>query len=55
MKYLFLVIILFLTLVPEFELTQAQSLKNNSIFQSFNLSNYGLRSALRSAPFAVSL
>ena len=53
MKYLFLIVILFLTLVPEFELTQAQSLKNNSILKSFNLSNYGIRSALRSKPFTV--
>lgn len=46
MKYfLILLIILFFDSFP-------QGLKNHSIFKSFNLSNYGIRSALRSSPSA---
>jgi hypothetical protein len=52
MKFLLLILVFFLALEPELELCKAQSLKNLSIFKSFNLSNYGIRSALRSMPSA---
>lgn len=40
-----------LTLEPE--LIYSQSLKNHSIFKSFNLSNFGFHSALRSTPSPI--
>ena len=49
MKLLSIIIFFILTLVPELELAHAQSLKNHSILKSFNLSNFGIHSALRSS------
>ena len=48
MKYFILSFFLVITFSASFP----QGLKNHSIFKSFNLSNYGFRSALRSSPNA---
>ena len=53
LKYLsFLYFIILLALIIILFDSKAQSLKNHSIFKSFNLSNYGIHSALRSLPSA---
>jgi len=46
MKYFILSLFLLISITESFP----QGLKNHSIFKSFNLSNYGFRSALRSSP-----
>ena len=53
LKYLsFLYFIILLALIIILFDSKAQSLNNHSILKSFNLSNYGLHSALRSVPSA---
>jgi len=49
MKYF----LIFIFLISSFLDSSPQGLKNHSIIQSFNLSTFGIRSALRSKPFTV--